>query len=129
MTQIGLEGMLGYNQTSNIAVEYSNKKRSGAQTMDVPLSGPELGLGVVYRIYKINLRASLSETFAPTPVITSVRTLLEYEVMQLPIMDAVLLIHADAGMDWSHFDVTKEPDSTLINTTDRRFNMGVGLLW
>ena len=97
--------------------------------MDVPLSGVELGLGAVYRIYKINLRASLSETFSPAPVLTRVRTMVEYEVMQLPVVEAVLLVHVDGGLDWSHFSLNKDPDSTVVSTADRRFSIGAGILW
>ena len=97
--------------------------------MDVPLSGVEVGLGAVYQIYDLNVRASLSETFAPTPVITRVRTMVEYEVMQLPVMEAVLLIHADAGVDWQHFSVDKEPDSTSVSAMSQGFSIGAGILW
>ena len=40
-----VEGMLGYNQTSNIVVEYANKVVTGAQTM-MFTSGVEVGFAL-----------------------------------------------------------------------------------
>ena len=121
--------MLGYRQTSNIVIEYADKARTAAKTTDVTLSGVELGVGAVYRIYDFNLRASVSETFAPTPIFTRAQAMLEYELMQLPVVESVLLINIDAGVDWSHFSFDKEPDSTSVSTVNRRFGIGVGVLW
>ena len=128
-TKIALEGILGYNQTSNIVIEYSDKARTGAKTTDLTLSGVEMGLGAVYRIYDINLRAYLSETFAPSPILTRAHAMVEYEVMQLPVVESVLLIHVDAGVDWSHFTLNRDPDSASVSTMNKNFSIGAGILW
>ena len=46
--------------------------------------------------------------------------MVEYEDA-VAAMEAVLLIHADGGIDWQHFSVDKESDSTSVSAAEPEF--------
>jgi hypothetical protein len=97
-----LEVGIAYHSTNGVGFQFTDERTSvGGTTQSIV--GGALSVGIVTRAQGFDLRADVSETFAPMPSQTRIRLMAEKPLSVLPVANLMLTAHGGIQCTMRHF--------------------------
>ena len=117
--QTSLEVGLGYSSTNGMGFRFAND-RTMVESLSQSITGGALSVGIVTRIANMDIRADLSETFAPAPKQTRIRLYGE-KALSTHSGNMMLTAHGGLQVTMRHFGFEVQ------NETGSIFDLQAGL--